>query len=84
MIVFFIVRILNIPFFFILYSSQHHNWSITASLAKLKVVCWIAIILQYMMQVYWLTLITRLALRSLAKIRGLEPKTVAVNGKKAN
>ena len=62
--VFFVVRILNIPFVLLVYAAQYHNWNIVSALRKLKVVCYVSIILQYCLQFYWFNLIVRLALRS--------------------
>lgn len=67
--VFFVVRILNVPITLFIYAVQHHNWNMIAALRKLKLICYIAIVLQYILQFYWFVLIVRLALKSLAKIR---------------
>lgn len=67
--VFFVVRILNIPFTLMVYAAQYHSWNIVAALRRLRLVCYIAIGLQYVLQFYWFILIVKLALKSLAKIR---------------
>ena len=66
--VFFVVRILNIPFALLVYAAQYHNWDIMKAVFHLRLACYVFIILQYIMQFYWFVLIVKLALQSLAKI----------------
>ncbi len=63
------VRILNIPFVLLVYAAQYHNWNIVAALRKLRVVCYVAILLQYCLQLYWFNLILRLALKSFSSFQ---------------
>lgn len=65
--VFFVVRILNIPFAITVYAAQYHNWNFISALLRLRLVCYIFIGLQYIMQLYWFILIVKLALKSFAK-----------------
>jgi hypothetical protein len=81
--VYFLVRILNIPLLLFFYTVQQHNWSWMAAVQKLRLVCYIAIGLQYMLQFYWFIKIVKLALRSLAKIRSSDTQR-AVHLKKTD
>ena len=63
MFAFFTVRILNIPFALTVYAAQYHNWEIMATLYQLRLVCYISIILQYILQIYWFILILKLVLK---------------------
>ena len=81
--VFFVVRILNIPLVLMVYAAQYHNWNIVAALQRLRLVCYVSIILQYFLQFYWFIKIVKLALRSFGsflKSRKQEP----VDRKKTN
>lgn len=80
MVVFFIVRILNVPFTLLVYAAQYHNWDIVSALLRLRIVCYIAIFLQYILQIYWFVLIIRLGLKSLTKLS--QPILKQTGGKK--
>ena len=66
-VIFFIVRILNIPFTLTVYAAQYHSWDIVAALYHLRVVCYMFISLQYVMQIYWFCLIVKLAIKGLSE-----------------
>lgn len=76
-VAFFVVRILNIPFVILVYAAQYHNWSIMEALYHLKISCYVFIILQYCLQIYWFTLILKLALRSLSE-RSKKPEASVI------
>jgi len=61
--IFFVVRILNIPFDVIVYAAQYHNWNIFRALQKFQLSCYVSIFLMYIMQIYWFAMILTLALR---------------------
>ena len=48
----------------LVYAAQYHNWNLLAALRKLRLVCYVSIILQYCLQFYWFILIMKLALGS--------------------
>jgi len=61
---FFTVRILNSPLSFLAYAVQYHDWDVVAAAAAMRPFCHIMLVLEYALQVYWFTIIVKLALNT--------------------
>ena len=72
LVTFFVVRLLNIPFDVIVYAAQYHGWNIFQALLKLHLTCYVSIIIMYIMQIYWFSMIFKLAMKGLRDMRERE------------
>ena len=63
-LVFFLVRVANTPLTLLLYSAQHHGWSLWQALSAMRAICHLLLTAELVLQTFWFSQILSTALAS--------------------